>query len=487
MKTDSPTHIETHGLDAIPAAERHGRPRSLFWVWASANVIYVYFALGGLLVLLGLSIWEAIALTVLGNLWWIAVGWVATSGPAAGTPAVVIMRAIFGVRGNRVFGAGLNVLIGVFFEIVNIAFATLAAIALLHHLGIPTGGGLDWAVLIVVAVGSFVVSIYGHGMILKLSPIFTAALAVCFVVLAVFVFGAADFGYTPEPLPVADHWAVVMLGFAVVAATPLSWCTSADFSRYLPAETSRRGVMWWTALGGFIPAVTITTLGILAGTAIDMTDPQLTLVEIVPGWFYPVFLFVIVLGGVTNNVLTAYTTGLCFEAVGVRITRAWSTVLTGVVATILTAVLLFGAPRFIDTLGAALEISVAVLGPLLAVYVVDIWLRRGRYDGEALQDETPSSPFWYSSGVFWPGIIAFVGAIVVAVLSANTTLYQGPIVALLNGADLSALLGPLVAGTVYAVLWRRTRPYSDPALRPGAATARTFDRATEKTPEEIAS
>ena len=98
---DSPTRVETHGLDVIPADERHGRPRSLFWVWASANVIYVYFALGGLLVLLGLGIWEAIAITVIGNLWWIAVGWVATSGPAAGTPAVVIMRAIFGVRGNR--------------------------------------------------------------------------------------------------------------------------------------------------------------------------------------------------------------------------------------------------------------------------------------------------------------------------------------------------------------------------------------------------
>lgn len=240
LQSHSPTtHVETHGLDVIPDAERHGKPRSLFWVWASANVIYVYFALGGLLVLLGLGIWEAIAITVIGNLWWIAVGWVATSGPAAGTPAVVIMRAMFGVRGNRIFGAGLNVLIGVFFEIVNIAFATLAAIALLHHFGVSTGGGLDWAVLIVVSVGSFVVSVYGHGMILKLSPIFTAALAVCFVVLAVFVFGAADPSYTPAPLPVADHGALIMLGFAIVAATPLSWCTSADFSRYLPADTGR--------------------------------------------------------------------------------------------------------------------------------------------------------------------------------------------------------------------------------------------------------
>ena len=79
----------------------------------------------------------------------------------------------------------------------------------------------------------------------------------------------------------------------------------------------------------------------------------------------------------------------------------------------------------------------------------------------------------------WPGVIALVGATVVAVLSANTTLYQGPIVVLLNGADLSALLGPLVAGAVYALLWRRTRPYSDPRLRPEARPDRTLESTLE--------
>jgi hypothetical protein len=86
----------SHGIDVIPAAERHGRPRELFWVWMSANVNYLYFVLGGVLVLLGLSIWEALAITVVGNLWWAAVGWLAVSGPASGTPSVAIMRAMFG-------------------------------------------------------------------------------------------------------------------------------------------------------------------------------------------------------------------------------------------------------------------------------------------------------------------------------------------------------------------------------------------------------
>ena len=85
---DRAGHVEQHGIDVIPASDRHGRPRELFWVWMSANVNYLYFVLGGVLVLLGLSIWEALAVTVIGNLWWAAVGWLAVSGPASGTPRI---------------------------------------------------------------------------------------------------------------------------------------------------------------------------------------------------------------------------------------------------------------------------------------------------------------------------------------------------------------------------------------------------------------
>ena len=206
---DRAGHVEQHGIDVIPPSDRHGRPRELFWVWMSANVNYLYFVLGGVLVLLGLSIWEALAITVIGNLWWAAVGWLAVSGPASGTPSVAIMRAMFGVRGNRVFGGGLGVAIGLFYEIINIAVATLAANALLGILGVPLPAGAEWIVLVVVAVLSFVLSIYGHATILKLAPVFSAALAVAFVVLAVFVLGAADLSYEPAPMPVADHWAML--------------------------------------------------------------------------------------------------------------------------------------------------------------------------------------------------------------------------------------------------------------------------------------
>lgn len=454
--------IEARGIDFIPPAERHGRPRSLFWVWTSANVIYLYFVYGGLLMLLGLGVWEALAICVVGNLWWIAVGYIAISGPAAGTPSVMIMRALFGVRGNLVYGAGLGVLIGLFFVVLNVTFAALAGLAVLDRIGLGLAPGAEWIVLLVIALASFGVSVFGHGAILRLSPWFSAALALCFLVLGIFVVGGADLGYVAPELPVGEHIALVLLGLTVIASGPLSWGSSSDFSRYLPQSASRSGVLWATALGGLIPSVLIAALGVLAGTAIDMTDPQTSVAVLVPAWFHLVFLVVIVLGSVANNVLTAYSTALYTQALGVPVKRWVSTVLTGVVATALSAYLLFGAPRFLDTLNYAIEIAVAVLGPLVAVYVVDILLRRNRYDGVALNDSSRRSPFWCRGGVFWPGMIAMTVATAVAVLMVNTTLYQGPIAVLLGGADPSSIAGPVLAGGLYAALWRvpafQTRP-----------------------------
>lgn len=57
---------------------------------------------GGALILMGLSLGQAIAVIVLGSLFWAPIGLLAVSGPASGTPSEVIARAMYGIRGNRV-------------------------------------------------------------------------------------------------------------------------------------------------------------------------------------------------------------------------------------------------------------------------------------------------------------------------------------------------------------------------------------------------
>ncbi|MET9931299.1 cytosine permease, partial [Streptomyces sp. NPDC006324] len=71
---DRPGRVEAHGIDHIPDEERHGHPRELFPVWAAANVNYLSLVIGGALVLMGLSLWQALGVIVAGNLFWVLTG-----------------------------------------------------------------------------------------------------------------------------------------------------------------------------------------------------------------------------------------------------------------------------------------------------------------------------------------------------------------------------------------------------------------------------
>lgn len=33
--------VEIRGIDYVPAEERHGKARDLFWIWLAANVTYL--------------------------------------------------------------------------------------------------------------------------------------------------------------------------------------------------------------------------------------------------------------------------------------------------------------------------------------------------------------------------------------------------------------------------------------------------------------
>ncbi|MFG2333815.1 purine-cytosine permease family protein [Streptomyces sp. NPDC048604] len=457
--------IEAHGIDHIPDSERHGRPRDLFAVWSAANVNYLSLVVGGALVLMGLSLWQALAVIVIGNLFWLFTGLLATSGPAAGAPSEVITRALYGVLGNRVNNAVGGWLVSVCYFALNLAAAATAAFALVEQTGITANTGVKVVVIVVIAALTLTISVYGHGLIMKLYLPITLVLTAAFAVVAVAVFGHADFGYQPEAkLSGVQLWAVLIAGTTMIASGPLSYTTSADFSRYLPSGSSRKAIVGWTALGAFVPSVITCSLGAFAATAVDMTDPQNALQEILPGWFSPLFLLALVLGTISINALTAYSAGLALQAVGLRIRRTVSVLFDGAVAVALT---LYGllVSNFLDTVSNALQVIVVLIGPLMAVYATDIVLRRCRYDGLALGDESTAGPFWYTGGVNRAGALSLITGVTAAALCVNT-LYTGPVAAALDGVDLSLPVGMLVSAGLYAALMRR-----DPTVLAARASA----------------
>ncbi|MFE2263727.1 purine-cytosine permease family protein [Streptomyces griseosporeus] len=445
--------VEAHGIDHIPDAERRGRPRDLFAVWAAANVNYLSLLVGGALVLMGLSFWQAVAVIVAGNLFWLLTGFLAISGPAAGAPSEVITRAVYGVRGNRVNNAVTGWLISVCYFALNLAAAASAAFALVRRTGLPLNTGVQAAVVVVIAALTLAISVYGHALIVRLYMPITLVLTAVFAVVAVCVVDRADPGQAPAaPLTGTGLWATVLAGVTLIASGPLSYTTSADFSRYLPRTASAKAITGWTALGAFVPSVAVCSLGALAATAVDMTDPQTALGAILPRWFEPVFLLALVLGTIAINALTAYSAGLALQAVGLRVRRTVSVLADGTVSVALTLYALL-VSDFLDTVSDVLQLTVVLLGPAMTVYATDIALRRNRYDATALADERPGSPFWYRAGVNPAGALALAAGAGAAALSVNT-LYTGPVAEALGGVDVSLPAGVAVTAVVYAVLMR---------------------------------
>ncbi|MFJ9694327.1 purine-cytosine permease family protein [Kitasatospora sp. NPDC101183] len=447
--------VEVHGIDHIPETERRGRARELFPVWAAASVNYLNLVVGGALVLSGLGLWQAFAVVVVGNLCWLGTGLLAVSGPAAGAPSEVITRALYGVRGNRANNAVTGWMISVCYFALNLAAAAVAAFSLAERAGITPTTPTKIAIVIAIVVVTLTISVYGHAVIVRVYLPITLALAAAFAVVGYAIVRHADFGWhQPQPLGGGQLWAAVFAGVTLIASGPLSYTTSADFSRYLPRTTRPGAVLGWTALGGFLPSVVVGGLGVLGATAVDMTDPQASLQQILPGWFVPVFLLALVVGTIAVNALTAYSAGLALQAVGIRIRRTLSVLADGTVAVALTLYALL-VSNFLDTVSNVLQLTVVLLGPSTAIYATDILLRRNRYDGRALTDESPGSPFWYRAGVNPAGAAALAAGVTASALCVDT-LYTGPVAAL-TGVDLALPAGILVAAAVYGVLMRGLR------------------------------
>ncbi|WP_406209969.1 cytosine permease [Kitasatospora sp. NBC_01560] len=448
--------VESRGIDCVPDSERHGTARELFAVWAAPNVSYLSFVVGATLVLMGLPLSEALAVTVAGNLFWLLTGFIAVSGPVAGTSGSVVSRAMYGVVGNKAVVALTGWLISSLYLALNWSAASVAGLGLTTRLGLPETPALDAAVACLIAGATVLVAIFGHATIVRLYTALTALLTLVFVALSAMVLGHADWSYAPaQPLTGLGHLVVLASGFTIVASAPLSYANSPDLSRYLPRDTGGRAITLWTAFGAFLPSVAFTAIGSLAATTLDMNDPQAALESIMPSWFVPLFVAAVVVNTVANNGLTAYSAGLSMQSIGVRLHRVIAVLVVGAIGTAMTlfALLVFD---FLTAVNTMMELVVVVTGPCMAVYATDIVLRRNRYDGEQLHDQSRTGPNWYRGGVNWADILATLGGATAATLCAGSTTWAGPVAAAMGGLNLAVPVGVLGAAALY---WGLSRAF----------------------------
>jgi NCS1 family nucleobase:cation symporter-1 len=330
--------VEAHGIDAIPAAERHGRPRELGFLWAGAFTNYASLFTASLLTTYyGLGVWDGLAATVLGTVAAaLILGLLSNTGPRSGLPQIVFTRGIFGRRGSGI-GAALTLFLAVGWFAVDCVIAAQAGSQLV-------GGGnraITFAFVILIAAISVGVAVYGHGTIKVLETygavIFAALAAVLFLLLA------PQFHWGRGPTAAgADYPGAFVLGFMTCFALVASWYPFAsDYSRYLPPSSATRSVTVWPLIGVAVPMVLLGLFGLLLPT-IDakLAAGQGVLAVIsahAPGWVAVPFLIFVVVGEIWANYLDVYTAGLVTLTLGIRLQR-WQTALgCGILGTALAA------------------------------------------------------------------------------------------------------------------------------------------------------
>ncbi|WP_341974296.1 cytosine permease [Microbacterium sp. LWO13-1.2] len=455
---DTATHPETRGIELIDDAERHGRARDLFLIWAAPSVSILNLTIGASLILLGLEIWQAIAVIVAASLLWVLPGIIAGSGPAAGTSGSVVTRAMYGVLGNRLFVAVVGWFIGAVFLSLTWLASSFMGADLLRRAGMDDPTWVPIGVTVVVAAITILVAIFGHGLILRAYPYMAAALFVIFLAVAAFILPTVDWAYAaPEPLSGPALWSAISIGFTILASTPLSFMNSPDIARYLPRDTKPSHITAATALGGAIPFIVFTTVGVLLATGLSVaafeTGIDVALLDLLPEWLGPVLVIGVIINTIALNAMTAYTSSMALQAIGFRLRRIPAAIIVGVVGTALTIYLVLSS-NLVEAANLMLQFLVVVSGPAMAIFVVDVILRRYDYDGVDLFHDRPGAQFWYSAGWSIPGITALIVGGIATALCLSTSVWSGPVAEITGYIDLSVPVGMLVAAVLYAGLLR---------------------------------
>jgi NCS1 family nucleobase:cation symporter-1 len=441
--------VEPGSNGPVADAERHGRPRQLFWTWTSPNLEFATIFVGVLSVqVFGLTFGQAVAAILLGNgMAGLAHGVLSARAPSAGVPQMVLGRLAFGYRGNILPAGLMTITSGFGWFAVN---SVSAAFALNSLTGLPAPFWL--VVVVLVQVG---VAFFGHNLVQAFERVAFPVLAVVLGIGAVIVLVSAD----PSALP-ADGGTGGIGGFLLTLGAVFGYTAgwspyAADYARYLPADSPALRVGLAAGGGLFASTSLLMVVGAASVSAAAAAgsvseNPTSAYVGILPGALAGLTLVAIALGAVAANVLNVYSGAMAFLAMGFPIkldrARAVVAVAFGIVGFLIALVALGDAAAGYE---GFLLVIVYWVGPWLGVVLTDQYLRRGAVPVEVFYDRGFRNP---------AGLVALVAGIVVSVgLFANQALFTGLVPQVLPGVgDVTFLVGIAVSAGLYALLFRRS-------------------------------
>ncbi|MFM0022443.1 purine-cytosine permease family protein [Paraburkholderia azotifigens] len=457
VEADKAWSIEQHAIDPIPRKDRHGTPAELFKMWIGANTNYVVVVTGALALSQGLSLWQALLAILVGNAFGCFVlGLTTIMGPKTGTSGIMTSRSSFGQLGSFLPKA-VSLISALSWFSINSVVATQALESLLKMGGFHSHG-VVWVSLAIILAAEIVLAIFGHATIIAAEKWIAVVLAVLFAGLAAFVLPHTSLAIASQVNHGGGSFSTWLIAMGIVFSYPIGWANFAsDYSRYFPAETSWKKIVLAAGGGQFVALVFCEVIGVLFATALGGSlgdDPVSQLSRFLPTWFIVPLLFAIILGGIAANVPNGYTAGLGLLALRIPINRITSLAIIALFTLTFRIVTVFYG-QFFDMYQVFLNYMVFWTAPWAAIVVVDYFMRGGRYRTDDWM-KWGSGAYWYTGGIFWPGIIAWALGIVASIVFSNSPTYVSPLMRdYLGWGDLSFEFSLLTGGIAYFLLARR--------------------------------
>jgi purine-cytosine permease-like protein len=441
--------IETHSIDYIPLAERHGTVRELWSVWFAGGAQLGTLATGMVGVEQGLNLaWSTVAIGFGSALGTFFMACHSTQGPQLGLPQMIQSRPQFGRRGALlVWAVALVTYIG-----FN-AFGQVLAGQTVHEMaGVPP----IWTFVLFTA-GSLALAIFGH------DSIHTAQRFISYFLIAamlLFTVGTAWVHLPFGTVSLANFRAVpFLIQFFAATAYQLSWSIYvSDYSRYLPRDVGVFQSFIWTYFGAWIGAAWMMEVGAIVAAMSPHLDVAAAVQRggngMLPG------LGTVLLAGSTVGLLTV--TAINFYGASLtllsamdtirpirytRRARIYSLLLTGAVA---TGVALMLKGDYVSTFSDLLTVLLYLFTPWTSINLIDFYLvRHGRYSIREIFNANGIYGQWN-----WRGLIAYAVGFAAMIPFFSTGFYCGPVAQLLGGADVAMLVGLPVSGAVYLLACR---------------------------------
>ena len=442
--------FERRHIRPIPADERTGKPRGLFFIWLGINMLpltVVTGALGPTLFALPLE-WTILAI-VLGNvIGGFGAALHASQGPQLGIPQMLQARAQFGYFGGSLLAfIALLMFLGFFASNLVVAAQSFDAVF---------GGGILNVGIIVCAAIALVFAIFGYDLVRKAMAVFSVIIGVLVVISLILALA------NPAAYATTRELVFTPAGFFGMLAIGVTWQLAyapyvSDYSRYMPRGIGSRQAFWATYSGLVIGTVGVMVLGALVGLTTGDDGNSMAALGSLLGGFGPVVLFAFGVASAVMNSSNIYSGVMCALTVleslaaRVRIDTAKRIGMTVGYALLATLAAVFGQNDFLLVFKDFVFVLLYVLIPWSAINLVDYFvLRKGHYDVEAM--------FRRDGGVYgrWNGIglACYAVGILVQIPFMVTTMYTGPLAEPLGYVDLAWVVGFIVPAVLY-VAWER--------------------------------